>query len=90
MLPEVPFTNSIRHSGSDNLLEDCLIFPGRSKLVFAPSVSHTQLGVVGFSSRLGKADGADVLLQLEGGAHEQQGKVVVVVAGVKVGVFLGI
>ena len=90
MLPEVPFTNSIRHSGSNNLLEDCLIFSGRSKLVFAPSVSHTQLGVVWFSSRLGKADGADVLLQFEGGAHKQQGKVVVVVAGVKVGVFLGI
>lgn len=90
MLPEFPFTISIRHSGSNNLLEDCLIFSWRSKLVFAPSVSHTELGVEWFGSRLGKADGANVLLQFEGGAHEQQSEVVVVVAGVKVGVFLGL
>ena len=90
MLPEVLFTNSIRHSGSNNLLQDCLIFSRRSKLVLAPSVGHTKLGVERFSSRLGEADGADVLLQLEGGAHEQQGEVIVVVSGVNVGVFLGI
>ena len=50
----------------------------------------SDLGVVWFSPRLGKTDGADVLLQLEGRAHEQQGEVVVVIAGVKVGVFLEI
>ena len=67
-----------------------MIFSGRSKLVFAPPVSHTELSVVGFRSRLWKTDGADVLLQLEGRAHEQQGEVVVVVTGVKVRVFLEI
>ena len=51
-------------------------------------MSHTELSVVGFRSRLRKTDGADVLIQLEGRAHEQQGEVVVVVTGVKVGVFL--
>ena len=90
MLPEVPFTNSIHHSGSNNLLQDCLIFSRRSKLVLAPSVGHTELGVEWFSPRLGKTDGADVLLQLEGRAHKQQGEVVVVIAGVKVGVLLEI
>ena len=67
-----------------------MIFSGRSKLVFAPPVSHTELSVVGFRSWLRKTDGADVLPQLEGRAHEQQGEVVVVVTGVKVRVFLEI
>ena len=51
-------------------------------------MGHAELCVEGFTPRLGKTDGADVLLQLEGRAHEQQGEVVVVVAGVKVGMFL--
>ena len=88
MLPEVLFTNSIGHIRSHNLLEDCLIFPGGSELVLPPPVSDAELGVEGLGPRLGEADGADVLLQLEGGAHEQQGEVVVVVAGVQSRVFL--
>ena len=90
MLPEILFTNSICHSWSYNLFEDCLIFSGRSELVFSPPVGHTELAVEWFSPRLGKTDGADVLLQLEGRAHKQQGEVVVVIAGVKVGVLLEI
>ena len=58
------------------------------ELVLAPAVAHAELVVEGLGVRLGQADWADVGLQAELGVEEEQGEVVVVVAGVQARVFL--
>ena len=58
------------------------------ELVLAPAVAHAELVVEGLGVRLGQADRADVGLQAELGVEEEQGEVVVVVAGVQTRVFL--
>ena len=58
------------------------------ELVLAPAVAHAELVVEGLGVRLGQADRADVGLQAELGVEEEQGEVVMVVAGVQTRVFL--
>ena len=58
------------------------------ELILAPAVAHTELVVEGLGVWLGQADGADVGLQAELGVEEEQGEVVVVVAGVQARVLL--
>ena len=58
------------------------------ELVLAPAVAHAELVVEGLGVRLGQADRADVGLQAELGVEEEQGEVVMVVAGVQAGMFL--
>ena len=86
--PEVLFTDSIGHNWDNNLFQYGLIFTRGPELVFAPAVTHAVLRVLGPLSWFRQTDRADVILQLEGRAHEQQGEVVVVVTGVQVRVFL--
>ena len=65
-----------------------LLLSARTKLILAPSVTDAELSIERLLAWLGQTDGADVRHLLKGGAHEQEGKVVVVVVNVQVRVFL--
>ena len=88
VLSQVLLTDVVIDDRDDHLLEDLLVLPPGPELVLTPAVAHAVVGSGGSPGRLRQTDRTDVLRQLERGLGEEQGEVVVVVAGVKARVFL--